>query len=132
MPYYIFVNGENLKPAGAAGVTRPGETLCMSGAYSNRRLCGEVVGVRVRNEGTPGRQLFIVTRFAGIPGDSGAPVWSPRTGRSVGILSGGPHNGTYKDWVTPLVVPRGFSAEKVPGVLNAPGMGALHLAVPGE
>lgn len=80
-----------------------------------------------------GKRLFIITRFAGIPGDSGAPVWSPRTGRSVGLLSGGPDKaGLIKDWVTPLVVPRGFEASKVPGILNAPGMNSLHLAVPGE
>lgn len=27
-------------------------------------------------EENPGRQLFLITRFAGVGGDSGAPVWS--------------------------------------------------------
>lgn len=131
MPYYIYLTGQAPKPVGPAGTAMHGETLCFSGAKTNRRRCGEMVGVRVRQTPTPGRQLFIITRFAGLHGDSGAPVWSPRTGQSVGLLSGGPHDGRVKDWVTPLVLPRGQSPEKVPGILNAPGMGSLNLAVPG-
>lgn len=131
MPYYIFMNGKNLKPAGPAGTAKHGETLCFSGVATNERRCGEMVGVRRRHKaGDTGKQLFIITRFAGIPGDSGAPVWSPRTGRSIGLLSGGPAGtGLIKDWVTPLVVPRGFDSDRVPGILNAPGMDSLHLAV---
>lgn len=136
MPYYIFMNGKKLKPAGPAGTARPGETVCFSGVATNDRKCGEVVGVRrrIKKKGVnTGKRLFIITRFAGIPGDSGSPVWSPRTGRSIGLLSGGPAGtGLIKDWVTPLVRPRGFDATRVPGILNAPGMNSLHLAVPGE
>ncbi len=136
MPYYIFMNGKKLKPAGPAGTARAGETLCFSGVATNDRKCGEMVGVRrrIKKKGVnTGKQLFIITRFAGIPGDSGSPVWSPSTGRSIGLLSGGPAGtGLSKDWVTPLVRPRGFDAVRVPGILNAPGMDSLHLAVPGE
>ena len=84
MPDYIFLNGEQPKPVGPAGPARHGEILCFSGVRSNRRLYGEMVRVRVRNAGNLGRQLFIIMRFAGIKGDSGAPVWNPRTGRAVG------------------------------------------------
>ena len=134
MPYYIFKNGESLKPVGPAGRAHHGETLCFSGAGTNEaKRCGEFIGVRVRRPGTPGRQLFLITRFAGVGGDSGAPVWSPRMQRAIGLVSGGPHRpGLVKDWVTPLLVPRGQDAGKVPGILNAPGMGSLHLAVPGS
>lgn len=129
VPRAIYRNGKTPRPVGPAGTAKHGETLCFSGQKTNAVKCGEMVGVRYRKFGkTPGRHLFIITRFAGIPGDSGAPVWSPKTGRAVGMLSGGPHNGKYKDWVTPLVVPRGFSAEKVPGALKAPGMGSLQIA----
>lgn len=134
MPYYIFMNGQPLKPVGPPGRVHHGETLCFSGMATNEpKRCGEVIGVRVRQTPNPGRQLFLITRFAGIPGDSGAPVWSPRLQRSIGILSGGPGiPGLVKDWVTPLLQPRGHDSEKVPGILNAPGMGALNLAVPGS
>ncbi len=89
-------------------------------------------GVNLDKAGAFGGLLFIVTRFGGIPGDSGAPVWIPRTGTAVGLLAGGPGvPGLVKDWVTPLVLPRGQDPAKVPGILSAPGMGSLNLAVPG-
>jgi tripartite motif-containing protein 71 len=133
MPYYIYRNDEDLKPAGPAGTTRPGERLCFSGFGTNERRCGKVIGVRrrLKQKGVnTAKRLFIIVRFAGNPGDSGAPVWSSRTGESVGLLSGGP-NGTelVKDWVTPLLRPPRFDAERVPGILHAPGMKTLHLAV---
>lgn len=143
-PREIFKSPTESRPVGPPGTARHGEILCYSGVASEEvkhqgRECGEMVGVRYRKFAlldphtgklnVYGRHLFIITRFAGVPGDSGAPVWSPRTGDSIGILSGGPDNGTYKDWVTPLVVPRGFSVEKVPGALQAPGMGNLNLMV---
>lgn len=128
VPRYIYKTPRSSRPVREAGAAHHGETLCFSGAHTDDVKCGEMMGVRYRKFGTPGRHLFIVTRFAGIPGDSGAPVWSPRTGLAVGLLSGGPKNGKYKDWVTPLTRPRGFPVEKVPGALNAPGMGSLQLA----
>jgi YD repeat-containing protein len=128
IPTTIYKAPGNNRPVDPAGVARHGETLCFSGVRTNAVRCGEMVGVRYRRglRGN-GRHLFIITRFAGLPGDSGAPVWNPRTGRSIGLVTGGPNNGKYKDWVTPLLRPRGFSAEKVPGALHAPGMGNLHL-----
>ncbi|HET7454132.1 MAG TPA: 6-bladed beta-propeller [Solirubrobacterales bacterium] len=133
MPYYIFLNEMLPKPVGDAFAPKAGETLCFSGVATNERKCGEFIGVRRRNAGNPGKQLYLITRFAGVPGDSGSPVWSPRTGGAVGLLSGGPGVvGLVKDWVTPLVVPRRQEPSKVPGILNAPGMASLHLAIPGE
>jgi hypothetical protein len=143
VPREIYKSKGSSRLVGPAGTALHGEVLCYSGVSSEEIKkqgveCGEMIGVRYRKFALPdvhtggtdlyGRHLFIITRFAGVPGDSGAPVWSPRTGRSIGILSGGPNNGKYKDWVTPLVVPRGFSSEKVPGALRAPGMGSLNLA----
>lgn len=64
------------------------------------------------------------------------PVWSPRLKIKqvclLGLVSGGPNRpGLIKDWVTPLLLPRGDDPEQVPGILNAPGMGSLNLAIPG-
>ncbi len=130
VPLAIYRNGEAPRPVDPAGTAKHGEILCFSGQATDAVKCGEMVGVRYRRFVDPGRHLFIIVRFAGLPGDSGAPVWNPVTGTSIGIVSGGPHDGRVKDWVTPLVVPRGFSgedAEKVPGALQAPGMGALSV-----
>ena len=131
IPRTIYKTAEKSRSVGFAGAARHGETLCFSGLKTNQVKCGEMIGVRYRNWPNSignGRHLFIITRFAGQPGDSGSPVWSPRTGDSIGILSGGPDKpGLVKDWVTPLVRPRGFPVEKVPGALHAPGMGSLFL-----
>jgi YD repeat-containing protein len=128
VPRAIFRNGQNARPVGQAGTAKHGEVLCFSGQKTNEVQCGEMIGVRRRSWPSPGRHIFIITRFAGLPGDSGAPVWSPRTGKSIGLVSGGPNRpGLHKDWVTPLVTPRGFSSEKVPGALGAPGMYSLNI-----
>jgi hypothetical protein len=137
MPRYIYKDVGSLKPVEEAGRPWPGETLCYSapGAEVTKHPCGEFVGVRVRK--TRGKKRYVmVARFAGMPGDSGGPVWSPRLQRSIGIVLGGPNDGQgrYKGWVTPLLVPRNYEnyAAKVPGALNAPGLGTFHLAVPGS
>jgi tripartite motif-containing protein 71 len=137
MPRYIYKDVGSLKPVEEAGRPWPGETLCYSapGAEVTKHPCGEFMGVRVRKT-AGGKRYVLVVRFAGMPGDSGGPVWSPRLQQSVGIILGGPNDGQgrYKGWVTPLLVPRNHEnhAAQVPGVLNAPGLGTFHLAVPGS
>ncbi|MDX6602280.1 MAG: hypothetical protein QOF13_1482, partial [Solirubrobacterales bacterium] len=135
MPRYIHMPGKNPKPVEEPGRPYPGETLCFSapGGDVSKHPCGEYMGTRVRK--TPNKRIVMVARFVGMPGDSGGPVWSPRLQKSVGIILGGPNDGQgrFKGWVTPLLVPRNheFHAGKVPGALNAPGLGTFHLAVPG-
>jgi tripartite motif-containing protein 71 len=134
MPRYIYKPEENIKPVEEPGRPSPGEILCFSapGTEITHHPCGEFVGVKQRR--TPTRRYVLVVRFAGMPGDSGGPVWSPHLQRSVGTLLGGPKgSGRVIDWVTPLLNPRGWEEafNQVPGALNAPGMGNLTLAVPG-
>jgi sugar lactone lactonase YvrE len=135
MPRYIYKDVGSLKPVEEAGRPWPGETLCFSapGAEVTKHPCGEFIGVRVRKL-LGIKRYVLIARFAGMPGDSGGPVWSPRLQRSVGIILGGPGEGKYQGWVTPLLVPRNheYHAAKVPGALNAPGLGTFHLAVPGS
>lgn len=62
-------------------------------------------------------------------GDSGAPVWNPRTSAAIGVISGSYKNGV--DLVTPLLHPKRLNLGKVPGILHAPGMFAMHLITSG-
>jgi hypothetical protein len=63
-------------------------------------------------------------------GDSGSPVWNPRTGRSIGIVSAYAE-GTHLSIVTPLLHPDGLRLSRVPGVLHDSDMVDLHLITGG-
>jgi YD repeat-containing protein len=113
------------------GIAAPhhGQLLCVSGAISNKVDCGYMTGVRYVKTEFPGRQLLIVVHgLHTVKGDSGAPLWNPKTESAVGLLEGRSLTRQNVRFFTPLVKPRGFPAEKVPGALNAPGMGNLHIA----
>jgi DNA-binding beta-propeller fold protein YncE len=124
IPTHVYRNQKSALPVSAPARSHPGELLCTSGYATNKVKCGHVIGVR-STKLYNGRALQIKVRgLAGLHGDSGAPVWSPRTGASVGLFSGGKYGFKY---VAPLIRPRAFSAEKAPGILAAPGMGNLIL-----
>lgn len=112
---------------------RHGQLLCVSGAHSDRVDCGRMTGVRhIKVDEFPGRVLLIVVHGLHTEsGDSGSPLWNAHSGRAVGLLQGRSLNPNHANvrFFTPLVKPRGFPAEKVPGALHAPGMGNLHLIV---
>ena len=103
-----------------------GQVLCVSGALSDRVDCGRITGIRhVDVQGLPGRVLQIVVHGLHTePGDSGGPLWVNRSGEAVGLLSGESLTRPNVRFFTPLVKPRGFPEEKVPGALGAPGMKA--------
>lgn len=58
------------------------------------------------------------------PGDSGAPVWEAGTRKIVGLISGTEEGYGF---VAAMLHPSGLPTEKVPGILNAPGIGNLIL-----
>lgn len=59
-----------------------------------------------------------------IPGDSGSPVWDPRTGAAVGILRG--YVGQFT-WVQPLLNTPNNRGSVYVGALEAAQMFNLHL-----
>jgi len=59
-------------------------------------------------------------------GDSGSPVWNPRTGAAVGLVSAF-IPGTQISTVTPLLHPKGLNLYRVPGILHHPSMLDMHL-----
>jgi hypothetical protein len=72
-------------------------------------------------------------------GDSGGPVWRCGSGKVVGLISAESERGDYTG-IAPLVTPEPlekedtwkfipFTPSQAPGVLNAPGMGDMHLAL---
>jgi len=54
-------------------------------------------------------------------GDSGAPVWNPRTGAAVGVITG-EFDGSKVTAVTPLLHPKGLNLTRAPGILHDPDM----------
>lgn len=94
--------------------------------------CGRVVGIRYKKlKGLPkSTAALVVYGLATRKGDSGAPVWHPRNKRAiaVGIVSGGYDQGK-KSFVQPLLnTPNGHGLV-IPGALNDPQIGNLHIAV---
>ena len=99
--------------------------LCFSGAYTGGVRCGEVVGIRKQlyNEGSrPAGSIQIAAR--NVAGDSGSPVWDPKTGAAVGILRA--RQGGYT-WVQPLLNTPNNHGDVYVGALQAAKMYDLHI-----
>jgi hypothetical protein len=129
-PKRIFGEGGNRPPIGPAGVAREGKLLCASGAKSERVKCGHVIGFNHVNP--PGQQKHIcVTTVLGLgtrKGDSGAPVWNPRTGQAIGLMQGYPRHGNLKRrFVQPLLTTPIGKERNIPGALHASIMGDLNM-----
>ncbi len=126
-PRGIFGSTGNLVPTGSPTKAKVGNILCYSGATLDGVSCGKV-----------SRKAFV--KFIGIwmglyyvkfqkqsdGGDSGGPVWNPRTGAAVGLITGH-YEDTGITVVTPLLHPEGLSLSKVPGVIHHPDMYDIHL-----
>ncbi len=130
-PRYIYRPFRAPLSVGPPGSFNRGQVLCYSGVVSGVVRCGTAIGIRsiVIPEELSGRMWNIKLEMkpgAPLPshGDSGAPVWEAGTRKIVGLVSGTEDGYGF---VTPLLHPRGFPVEKVPGLLNAPGMGHLTL-----
>jgi YD repeat-containing protein len=132
-PRFIYRPYRARLPIAAPARYDQGKVLCYSGVTSGIVRCGTAIGIRsiVIPEPNSGRMLNIkVEPKSGNPpqeGDSGAPVWEAGTRRIVGLVSGTEDGYGF---VAPMLRPRGFPAEKVPGILAAldrPGGGDLKL-----
>jgi len=128
-PHYIHTERFPLAVRQAVA-PRHGQLLCVSGGTSDMVDCGRMTGIRNVSTDLPGRTLLIVVHgLHTVGGDSGAPLWNARNSRAVGLLHGDSDTRANVRFFTPLAKPRGFPIAKVPGALNAPGMGDLHLIV---
>lgn len=131
VPHGIFGSAGNLVPTGAAVRAKVGNTLCYSGVRLDGVSCGEVQ--RIGMTMSEGRRLggyFVKFNKRVDHGDSGGPVWNPRTGASIGIISGF-FEGTQISMVTPLLHPKGLSLSRAPGLLHHPEMFDMHLIIGG-
>lgn len=118
----------------------PQMTLCLSGAYGGSR-CGPTKAEPLKVYWDDGYTWFIVVKAYSECGDSGSPIWDPRSGAAVALLAGGIGCKSGPTWVTPLLPLEGRSyaqevePETSPGALYAPGMRSpspLHIVDGGE
>lgn len=102
--------------------------VCTTGITSRTASCGRVrILKEVEYEGHAMLQFSIGA--AGPEGNSGGPVWDLMTGAAVGLTSSGPEGpAEWKETiVTPLLPIPDAPNNGVPGILAAPGMGALSI-----
>jgi len=124
-PRHIFGRNGNRPKFADPVVARRGQELCFSGAYTAGVRCGEVVGIRKQMYTEGSRPAGSVQIAApNVAGDSGAPVWDPKTGAAVGILRG--RQGKYT-WVQPLLNTPNNHGDAYVGALQAAKMFDLHL-----
>ena len=119
-------------PFGPAHAPWMGEVLCTDGARTDYD-CGRVVKFFSTHQiGHPGAvPLVQIKGLSTESGDSGAPVWDPRTRASVGLESAHPRAGSNYSSIQPLVTTyygRNHN-KRIVGALDASVMGAgsLHI-----
>ncbi len=126
-PLHIYRRGDSPLPVGQATPAQKENRLCTSGVRTDVKQCGKVlrrytVHLKHFNVKTYEVALFVQT------GDSGAPVWNPRTGAAIGIVSYLDESRPGVAWVTPLQpIPDVEPAGSAPGALRADGMYHLNL-----
>ncbi len=127
VPHGIFGSNGNLVPTGLPTKARVGNTLCYSGAKLDGVSCGEVTRLSMAWEGGLRIGEYNVRFNKQVDhGDSGAPVWNPRTGAAVGVVSAF-YPQTRISTVAPLLHPQGLRLSRVPGILHHPDMFDMHL-----
>lgn len=138
MPQAIWGWGGRALPTKPAGKARKGNVVCYSGAISKNVSCGKIVA-RSLNWHLEGTSIYLGGYWVRFPeggrpvkGDSGSPVWNPRTGASIGLVSAGRPNGSFEETlVAPLLHPPNMPANRVPGILHHQGMEPLRLKLGG-
>lgn len=127
-------------PTKPEGKARKRNVVCYSGAVSKNVACGKIVARSLHHRGTDGELPFGVAGYwvkfpkdkRPVDGDSGGPVWSLRTGASIGLISVGRPLGSYEETlVAPLLHPPNMPANRVPGILHHQGMEPLQLKLGG-
>lgn len=128
----------NALPTKPARKARKRNVVCYSGAVSKNVACGKIVARSTRWTGIGGGIALggYWVRFPEddrpVEGDSGSPVWSRRTGGSIGLVSAGRPPGTFEETlVAPLLHPPNMESWQVPGILHHLGMEPLRLKLGG-
>lgn len=124
-------------PSSGAGPVEIGQLVCESLGQLDDVDCKPIKGPAevmpfykgIENSG-PFWQMPV--DILNVPGDSGAPVYSPKTGKVVGINVFGPPS-TFSPLLAPPLPEKGVypyfqpNRSQAPGLLNEPFMGNLHL-----
>jgi hypothetical protein len=127
-PREIYGHEGNRPTFGEPEVARTGEELCFSGAHTAGVRCGKVVTIRkILFQGESGPRGCVVMAAPVIEGDSGGPVWNPKTGAAVGLVKGEAGANLRSTCVQPLLNTPNNRGDSYPGVLNAALMFDLHL-----
>ncbi len=132
-PMRIYGNGGRRPDIGPAAAAFKGENLCFSGARSGHVKCLKAVRLVHVFSDREHRGIGVIfckapgTNGSSLPGDSGAPVWDPRTGRAIGIMEGRNLKHPERVYVQPLVTTSWN--RRIVGALDASvmGSGSLHV-----
>ena len=144
--------GTGEQPIRITGVTSPakGMPICTSGAVTNRIVSGHLRdksnwtgAIQVPKRESGGNVLEwwpytyqAIAYLAVVDGDSGGPVWQCGSRKAVGLVTADSGHGltgisTFQPPLPPdasgVLYPTKFNPSQAPGILDAPGMGNIHL-----
>lgn len=131
VPRGIFGWGGNLIATGPPAKARVGNRVCFSGARTQVLSCGDIVARErdFEDEGVRSGGYLVEFEAPADNGDSGAPVWNPRTGASIGLVTGG--NDRQQTLVEPLLHPPNMNQNLLPGILHNKWLRPLQLKLGG-
>lgn len=140
-PGRIYLTPSKLPRITGQAKAYDGMLVCHSGVFSDRRRCGVVRGAtefytRSAAEIVRGPFWQVIydprpndSNFLTANGDSGGPVWQPKTGRAIGLHSTGPAPPTMTTLLPPHLPRKSTfpgqpapTQTQAPGILEAPGM----------
>jgi len=128
IPTHIWGRGSRRPQVGPAARAKLDWLACVSGASVGGVRCGKVVGFRYYKHKQLPKPVGVIAiqGMSSRPGDSGGPVWHPRTMESIGLHEGRANNGTR--FATPLLnTPYRGGREMLHGALDSSAMNDLKL-----
>ncbi len=139
VPRTVFQGGRRPAPIKGVGVAKEGTPVCISGATTEKLLCGSILGPAevvpfYPNMADVGPFYQVPTSLETEDGDSGSPIFNPKTGEAIGLhVFGGGDKSCFTPLLHPPQNPEGFypwlivKSAQAPGALHAPDMGSLHI-----
>ena len=117
-PTEIYLPRGRSRPVKSPSVAHRGDLLCFSGVTTNRIKCKSVLRRATFRENGFKERMYALP-FNAQPGDSGAPVWNPKTGAAVGIVSARDPLHPGITYVAPLLRMPSEALNVSPGALRA-------------